>query len=196
MRIIGVIGGVGSGKSRVLEVMQQEYGASVIQTDEVARFYMQPGQAGFETAVHIAGRKVVKPDGSLDRPMLAELMFHDAKLRRAIDESVHPRVWERTKQLLEEMRADLTVIETALPQKEFDDICDEIWYVYTSRENRFRRLSENRGYTRERSERMMENQPTYGDFCRICTRVIDNNGTFEELRRQIAAILEDKGDKP
>ena len=76
---------------------------------------------------------------------------------------------------------------------EQDDIYDEMWYVYTSEENRIRRLNENRGYSRERSLSIMKNQLSDEEFRELADRVIDNNGTVEDVKAGLEAILKDKG---
>ena len=87
----------------------------------------------------------------------------------------------------------LVVIEAAIPSKEFRDNCGEMWYVYTSEENRIRRLNENRGYSRERSLSIMKNQLSDEEFRELADRVIDNNGTVEDVKAGLEAILKDKG---
>ena len=77
--------------------------------------------------------------------------------------------------------------------REQNDIYDEMWYVYTSEENRIRRLKENRGYSRERSLSIMKNQLSDEEFRELADRVIDNNGTVEEVKAGLEALLKDKG---
>ena len=83
-------------------------------------------------------------------------------------------------------------METALPEKQFRDICDEIWYVYTSEENRARRLFVSRGYDREKTVQVMKNQLSDEEFRSICHRVIDNNGSIEDTREQISRFLSEQ----
>ena len=78
-------------------------------------------------------------------------------------------------------------------RQEQNDIYDEMWYVYTSEENRIRRLKENRGYSRERSLSIMKNQLSDEEFRELADRVIDNNGTVEEVKAGLEALLKDKG---
>ena len=85
------------------------------------------------------------------------------------------------------------MVESAIMGREQDDIYDEMWYVYTSEENRIRRLKENRGYSRERSLSIMKNQLSDEEFRELADRVIDNNGTVEEVKAGLEALLKDKG---
>ena len=106
---------------------------------------------------------------------------------------IHPMVWKTIKDKICSSQADLIVVESAIMGREQDDIYDEMWYVYTSEENRIRRLKENRGYSRERSLSIMKNQLSDEEFRELADRVIDNNGTVEEVKAGLEALLKDKG---
>lgn len=106
---------------------------------------------------------------------------------------IHPMVWKTIKDKISSSQADLIVVESAIMGREQDDIYDEMWYVYTSEENRIRRLNENRGYSRERSLSIMKNQLSDEEFRELADRVIDNNGTVEDVKAGLEAILKDKG---
>ena len=100
-RRIGVTGGVGAGKSRVLEWLEKERGATVIRTDDVARTLMEPGEAGYCRVVETLGDPFIKEDGTIDRPALAKIIFQDEKARELVDQITHPLVWERLERMLE-----------------------------------------------------------------------------------------------
>lgn len=102
-------------------------------------------------------------------------------------------VWKTIKDKISSSQADLIVVESAIMGREQNDIYDEMWYVYTSEENRIRRLKENRGYSRERSLSIMKNQLSDEEFRELADRVIDNNGTVEEVKAGLEALLKDKG---
>ena len=110
-----------------------------------------------------------------------------------MNEIIHPMVWKTIKDKICSSQADLIVVESAIMGREQDDIYDEMWYVYTSEENRIRRLKENRGYSRERSLSIMKNQLSDEEFRELADRVIDNNGTVEEVKAGLEALLKDKG---
>lgn len=188
--ILGVTGGVGSGKSRVLDLLKEEYGFYLIQADQVAKSLMEPGMECYRAVVKYLGQSILKEDGSIDRPAMADLIFGDPVKRQRIDELTHPLAWSKT---LEEAKAcpgSRVVIEAAVPSKEFRDNCNEMWYVYTSEEARAARLMENRGYTREKTRRIMENQAGEAFFRSFADVVIDNNGSLEETKLQVERALE------
>ena len=187
--IIGITGGVGSGKSRILDILKNNYGAKVILADEVAHRLMEPGAPGLKRVVEALGDSFIKEDGTVDRPVLAELIFHDPKVRETVNGIIHPMACGAICREAEEAGSRLVVIEAAVVEEKVHDICDEMWYVYTSRENRIARLMENRGYSREKCIAIMESQWSDGQYRAVCLREIDNNGTVEDAEKQIHAIL-------
>ena len=154
---MGITGGVGSGKSRVLEILKEEYGFRVIQADQVAKDLMQPGQESYRAVVDFLGPSILNEDGTINRPAMAQVIFGCPDKRVQVDRLTHPLVWNTAFGEALACPEPLVVIEAAIPSKEFRDNCGEMWYVYTSEENRIRRLKENRGYSRERSLSMMRN---------------------------------------
>lgn len=193
MIVIGLTGGVGSGKSRILSILEQEYSASVIQADLLAKQLMEPGQEGYERLKTIFGTGILTEDGAINRTRLGEMMFHDPNVIETVNNAVHPLVWERIRQMIDDSGGDLVVVELALPDENHRDIYTELWYVYTSEENRMKRLSKGRGYSREKSRSVMDNQLSEAQFRAMADVVIDNNGSLEETRRQIASQINIKG---
>ena len=190
--ILGITGGVGSGKSRILDILQKDYGFHVIQADQVARQLMEPGMESYHAVVDYLGPAVVKEDKSLDRAVMADIIFHDPIKRKRVDELTHPLVWKAAMKEAMEAREGRVVIEAAIPSKDFRDKCSKMWYVYTSRENRMERLRESRGYTREKTESIMDSQAPEAGFREFSDAVIDNNGSVEDTRKQIRRLLENK----
>ena len=160
--ILGLIGGVGAGKSTVLDCLK-EHGFYVIQTDLTARRLMEPGMESYEAVTGLLGPAILKEDKTIDRPAMAELIFSDPGLCEQINKLTHPLVWQSV--LLEAgQQKGPVVIETALPSKEFGDKCREMGYVYTSREERQKRLEKNRGYSPEKIQGIIQQQPSHEEF--------------------------------
>ena len=188
-RIIGVTGGVGAGKSRVLRILKEDFGAHVILADDVARALMEPGQECYRRVVAYLGDSIVREDGTIDRAAMAALIFGDERKRLQVNRLTHPAVWQAVREEAERSSASVVVIEAAILGQEFRDNCQEMWYVYTSREKRLQRLAENRGYSAGKSRSIMDSQATEAEFEAFCDRKIDNNGTLGETRRQIHSLL-------
>ncbi len=193
MRIIGVTGGVGSGKSTVLELLRTEYGAGILEMDALGRRLMEPGEACFDAVVREFGRNFLLRDGRLDRKRLAEKVFRDEEALGALNAIVHPAVRREVERGLSAFRAEgrsLAVLESAiLLEAGYREVCSEIWYVRADREVRIRRLMESRGYTRERCEAVMKNQKDQEELSAAADRILDNDGDLKELKEQIARSL-------
>jgi len=190
MKVIGITGGVGAGKSRILAILQEEYNAWTIQADEVAKALEEPGQPGFEGLLAAFGPSLLTEDQVIDRRRLAELIFRDPQALKQVNEIIHPLTWAAIKAQVRDSDADLIAVEAALFGRQSREICTELWYVDSSVENRIRRLQESRGYDREKCCRMMDSQPSREEFLALVDRVIDNNGTLAQVRQQIKEILE------
>ena len=100
MKVIGVTGGVGSGKSRVLAILKEDFGAKIILADEVARQLEEPGQPGLIRLIRYFGKEILGEDGTLDRVRLATIIFRDEKALEAVNRMIHPLVWETIKEMV------------------------------------------------------------------------------------------------
>ena len=192
MRVIGITGGVGSGKSEVLRYLKEAYGAWVCQMDETAKELQRRGTTCFRRIVEHFGGRVVSAEGELDRAALSVIVFSDERELQALNEIVHPEVIRQVRGDIEEKRAqglEFYVVEAALLPDVGRDLCDELWYIYTEEKVRRERLKASRGYTDERITQMIASQPGEARFRSACTAVIDNSGDFEDTKRQIGERL-------
>jgi dephospho-CoA kinase len=189
MKIIGVTGGVGAGKSTVLNYMRQKYGAEVIQADEVSHQLMEPGTEVYEQIRKTFGEEILTADGKIDRKKLGAIVFAAPKQLQILNRIVHPATRTKILSLLKEAGMagkSCAVVEAALFLEEnYGAFCDETWYIYTNEEQRRERLKASRGYTDERVDQIFQSQRTHKEFLAYCQAVIDNNGTAEETCRQI-----------
>ena len=190
MKVIGVTGGVGCGKSTVLHFLSKEYHACVIEADKVAHEIMEPGQDVYAQVVEAFGRQILMPDGKIDRRLLGNLVFGEVNREKLnqLNAITHPGVREKIRRKIEEIKqenkTDLIVVEAALLKESgFTQYCDEIWYIYADTQTRIRRLMEERGYDRQQCEDMIRKQATEDFYQKNCTRVIDN--TKEEIYTQL-----------
>ncbi|MCB7320639.1 dephospho-CoA kinase [Lacrimispora sp. 210928-DFI.3.58] len=188
--ILGLTGGVGAGKSTVLDILKEDFGFYVIQADQTAKELMEPGMAGYEAVCRYLGPDILDGDGRINRPLMAEIIFGDRQKREEVDRLTHPLTWKRVMEDAHAHRDQPVVIEAAIPSKEFRDKCDEMWYLYTSRENRAKRLKASRGYSDEKIRNIMESQADEDTFRRFSDAVIDNNGTAQETKAQITLLLQ------
>ncbi len=193
MKIIGITGGVGCGKSEVLAFIEKNYDAAVVRADEVGRDLMRPGTDCTRQILALFGGKAADDSGKLDRAWIADQIFHDPEKRDALNAIVHPAVRREVCRLIEQNRAcgwKYFFLESAiLIEADYRDICDEIWYIYADVPVRLERLRAGRDYTHEKSMAVMENQLSEEAFRNACDAVIDNSGAFEETAEQIEAQM-------
>ena len=189
MKIIGVTGGVGAGKSTVLNYLESRYGAKLILADLVGHEVMEPGQEAYGQVVKAFGPEVVSAEGTIDRKALGAIVFADEKKRMILNRIIHPAVRQEILRRLKEAELShlsAVVVEAALFLEEnYDAFCDETWYIYTDEKIRRQRLKENRGYSDERVDQIFRSQKTHEEFQERCQFMIDNNGSEEETFRQI-----------
>lgn len=187
MRIIGVTGGVGAGKSTVLLHLEKAWHARLILADQVGHEIMERGKDAYKKIVDEFGREILAEDGRIDRGILGGIVFADREKLEKLNAIVHPAVKaEILKRIAEAGPGDCIVVEAALfLEEKYDAFCDETWYIYTNEEERRRRLKASRGYTDERIDQILKNQKSHEEFLSRCNYVIDNNGTAEDTCRQI-----------
>lgn len=190
MLLVGLTGGIGSGKSTVARLLEAR-GAVIVDADQVARDVVEPGRPAFVKLVERFGPEVVGPDGRLDRPRLAELAFATEEGTTALNEITHPAVGEEFLRRMTDAPADAIVVcdvpllvesETAASRGyEF------VIVVETPRELRLERL-EGRGVPRADAEARMAKQATDEQRRAVATWVIDNSGDLAFLEDQVEAI--------
>lgn len=195
MRLIGITGGVGAGKTTILEYIREHYLCRIYLADEVAHAVKEPGQPCYEALISLLGREILEEDGHIHRGRMAERIFRDEGLLERVNAIVHPAVQdfllERIREARQEGRTELFFIEAALLiECGYGDIVDEMWYIHASEDVRRKRLAESRGYSPEKIEQIMENQLTEDEFRRGSDFVIDNSKAPEESYRQIRRRLE------
>lgn len=193
MKVIGLTGGIGSGKSLVAGIMKERYGASIIDTDQIAREQMEPGGASYQEVVDCFGTGILKNDGTIDRSRLAALVFEDKELRLRINEITHPKVLDTVRIQIGKHRqqnSPYLLLETALMiEAGYDYVCDEVWYVFAPEERRRSWLKKKRGYSEERIDAIFSNQCREQEFRDRFQKVIENVGDMSRLQEQVDALI-------
>lgn len=194
MRVIGVTGGVGAGKSTVLGILEKDFDAYVIQADQIGHILMEPGEECYDAVIRLFGKETIKKDKTIDRKRISDVVFTDKEMLLKLNGIIHPAVKSRILRLIQEQREagrEICVVEAALfLEEKYQEFCDEVWYVYTEEEIRIQRLMENRGYSREKSLGIIKNQVSDQVFRENTDYVIENNGDLLETRRQIREGIE------
>lgn len=199
--VIGITGGVGCGKSTVLNILRRDYGFFILQTDELAKEIMA-GDAEVRAQLKVAfGTEIFMPDGQIDKARYATLIYQDREARLRSDAIVHPAVWKRSGEVLraamekaeQEQLPFNAALETALPEQAFSDFCDEVWYICAKEEVRIQRLMASRAYSREKCAEMIRNQPNEAAYQKLADRLIDNSGEEAETRAGLDKAIRELG---
>jgi dephospho-CoA kinase len=182
---IGLTGGIGSGKSTVSGLLA-ERGAVVVDADRIAREVVEPGSPGLAAVVEAFGPQVLTPDGALDRPALAAVVFADPEARARLDGIVHPLVRHRTAELVAAAPADAVVVNDVPLLVETGQAAsyDLVLVVEADPETRVARLVQ-RGLTADDARARIAVQATDEQRRAIADVVLDNSGTPEQLAEQV-----------
>ncbi|MDF2542163.1 MAG: hypothetical protein K0S47_1881 [Herbinix sp.] len=194
MKVIGITGGIGSGKSMVTNILEDQHGAYILNTDQIARDQMEIGGSSYEGVVSYFGKIILNEDGSINRPSLAKIVFEDKKKLKILNELTHPNVLEVVKDEIERFRnstlVSYLVIETALMiESGYDIVCDEVWYVYASEEDRRERLKVNRNYSDEKIDAIFFSQRSDQEFRKKFSKIIENTGNKAYVEEQVKRLL-------
>ena len=189
MRMIGITGGVGSGKSEVLSYLREHYGGRVIEADKAAHQLMKKGGRCWQPIVDLFGKEILDPQGEPGRKKMGGMVFRDRNLLDQLNAIVHPAVKEwilEERDRAREAGEKYLFLEAALLiEEKYDEICDELWYVYAEEGVRRERLKASRRYSDEKITDMMSSQLPEEEFRRHCCFVLDNSGSFRETARQL-----------
>ena len=189
MFILGITGGIGAGKSKVLNYLNTRFNAYIVEADSLAKELMLPGgqiydkiYEHFPTAIPIKGRPI-------DRKVLADIVYNDEKALHTLNSLVHPAVKEF---ILNDIKAKelqgtgLYVIEAALLIEDgYKEICNELWYVRADIDVRINRLVTMRDMSREDALKVIRNQKPDEFYMDNSDFILDNNSDFDAAKRAI-----------
>jgi len=191
MRIIGLTGGIASGKTSVAAFLEQ-LGAAVVDADLLAREVVEPGEPALQSIVAAFGNAVLNLDGTLNRAALGEIVFSDPAARRTLEAITHPAIRARADQKLARFReAGVTTafyVAPLLIEAGNAARVDEIWVVYLDRESQLVRLMARDSLGREAALRRIASQMPMEEKKKQGKVVIDNRGSREELEAQVVRL--------
>lgn len=207
MKLIGVTGGVGAGKSEILNHMKSNYNCRILLADEAARALEAPGGAIYEPLISLleeypaadpatgkAAAPITLEDGRINNPEMARRIFSEPELLKKVNNLVHPAVKEYIlsafAQEKEAGRLDFFVVEAALLiECGYGEDVDAMWYIYCDENERRRRLKASRGYSDEKIDNILRSQLSEQTFRENADIVIDNSGSIENARAQVDDAL-------
>jgi len=190
VRLIGLTGGIATGKSEVARGLRR-HGAAVVDTDEIARDVVKPDSAGLRAITGHFGTSIVNADGSLNREQLAAVVFRDAEQRHALEDIVHPLIRASMWQQIRAARAsDAPLIVAVVPllyEVGLDQDIAGVLLVYSSVAMQRQRLVEHRGLDGAQVDQRLRAQMSIDEKRARATWVIDNVGTLNELQSLVDA---------
>lgn len=194
MVVIGLTGGIASGKSTVSRILR-ELGAPVIDADAIVHELQQPGRPVTLAIAREFGPEVLNPDGSLNRPALSRIVFTDAASRKALEAIVHPAVraemWRETDRYRTEGRPAVVLDVPLLIESQLHRTVDRVWVVYIDKELQLARLIARDGLTPEQANQRIAAQMSLDEKRSFADLVIDNRGTVDHTRQQVERAWRD-----
>ncbi len=193
MLLVGLTGGIGSGKSTVARMLE-EHGAVVFDADVFARQAVAPGTPGHEAVVERFGSDVLVPGGDIDREALASIVFADPAARRDLETIVHPEVRRMFAEATEEFRGTDRVVVFSAPllvETGMHTAFEVLVVVSTPAEVQVERLLRDRGMAEEQVRARIDAQAPLEAKAEVADVLVDNEGTLEELERQVDRVWSD-----
>ena len=192
MRIIGLTGGIASGKSTVSAILRNE-GAYIIDTDQIAHDITLPQEPAWRGIVEKFGKEILSSDGTIDRRKLGQIVFNDKKKRIILEQITHPRIRSKVIQEIEEANLkaySVVVLDVPLLfEVGWNEMADEIWVVYVDEQTQLSRLIARNNLSRQEAMDRIAAQKSLADKVRLADVVIDNNCSVESTQAQVIAAL-------
>ncbi|MBE5939888.1 MAG: dephospho-CoA kinase [Lachnospiraceae bacterium] len=192
--VIGITGGIGAGKSTVMNILKTEYQAFILETDKAGHVVMNPGGLAYQDIITNFGRDVLNDDETVNRKILADIVFNQPDKLALLNSIIHPNVKKyiicQIDEITKNHKSPLIFIESALLLNDnYDKMCDSIWYIYSDIETRFERVNRTRNMSRERFDEIVSNQLSDEILRKRCNVIIDNDKSIENTKEQIDFAL-------
>ncbi|MBN2223173.1 MAG: dephospho-CoA kinase [Deltaproteobacteria bacterium] len=194
MLIVGLTGGIGSGKSSAAREFIK-LGVRLVDSDVLARTVVEPGRSALSKIKERFGDGVINGDGTLLRERLADIVFHDGAALADLNAIVHPAVYAEMAREMDEYRKDPgdTILMLDIPllyESGGDTIVDRVVVVWVDRETQIARLMARDGFSREAATNRIEKQMDLDEKKHRADFVVDNTGSFEDLGRRVGQVYE------
>ena len=195
MLIVGLTGGVASGKTGTSQVLKEE-GAYIIDADQIARELVQPQKPAWNELIRAFGKEILQEDGSIHRKKLAEKVFADPKQRKRLNQILHPRIKEemgrRTKEIGQKDPEAIVVIDAPLLVELGDHHeMDKLIVVNSTQTQQIERLKERDGIGPEAALKILSSQMSLGEKVKLADFIIGNEGSLEETKKRAREVFKE-----
>lgn len=192
MKIIGVTGGIGTGKSTVSSILKS-LGAKVIDADMISRQIVAKGKKAYVEILEAFGDEVIDENGDLNRKELANIVFNDRSKLEILNNITHPIIGQEIKNTVTEDENDgfydLLVVDAAIPFKNgFLDVVDKVWVVTANKENRVQRIMERNGLTEAEALSRVNSQMSQMEYASLADVIIENDEGIIELEKKVVKL--------
>ncbi|MFP4133402.1 MAG: dephospho-CoA kinase [Halothece sp.] len=189
-RIIGLTGGIATGKSAIAHYLENTYQIPILDADYYAREAVSKDSPILATIKHRYGNQVINADGSLNRSRLGEIIFHNTEEKQWLEQQIHPYVRKRIEQELSHSKASLIVLMIPLLfEAKMTDLVTETWVVSCSPEQQLKRVMERDGLSEKEARSRINAQMPLREKIALADIVMDNSGNIEELHQQVEHFL-------
>jgi dephospho-CoA kinase len=191
MKVVGLTGGIASGKS-IVSGMMADFGAKIIDLDQIAREVVEPNKPAWQEIIEYFGEKILLSDRTIDRKKLGEMIFANSEAREKLNEITHSRIVRELFKLIERYRREkqvLVVVDAALLfETKMDGWLKPVIVVSANEEKQIKRLQDRDGYRREQALKRIQAQMPLKEKVRHADYVINNSGSWEDTRKQVETV--------
>ena len=192
-RIIGLTGGIASGKSTVINLLRQA-GMPIVDADQITRQVQRPGSTALDKLAAAFGNQIIQPDGNLDRAQLGKRVFADAAARQELNQIMQPlirdAIWQAVDTLKKQNIPNVILDLPLLYEQHYDEDCDLVVVVTVSPETELHRLMARNHYSAAEARARIAAQMPLSEKVARADVVIDNDASLEQTRRQVAQLVE------
>ena len=190
MKIIGITGGTGAGKSTVCDELKN-FGAEIVDCDKIARSIVRKGEPALDEIVDSFGKSILSPNGELDRKKMSGIVFSDAEKLEILNRITHKHIFDEMKKQIQNAKSEVVVLDVPLLfQCDFPFRCDVTIAVIADKEERIKRIMQRDGISREAAAARMANQLTdeeYAFFADVCFK---NDGDVGKIREFVKSLFD------
>ena len=193
MRIIGITGSSGSGKSTVTQILEKELKAKTINADEVVKQMQTQGSKYFEKIVELFGKEIIQENGSLNRKKLAQIIFQDKAQKEELDKLTYIYVVEEIKKQVNNTQGDYVIIDAPLLiESKLNEICNVVIAVISNKEEQMKRICNRDNIEENDAKLRIEAQKDNEFYKKNADYVVENNGgNYNELMGRIRKLMQE-----
>ncbi|SDB94737.1 dephospho-CoA kinase [Pelagirhabdus alkalitolerans] len=190
--VIGLTGSIATGKSTISKLFNQ-HSIPVIDADVIARRVVEPNQPAYKKVVRAFGENILDDDLTIDRPKLANVIFHDPNKRQELESIVHPEIIDQLKKERDALiKENVPLIVLDIPllfEKKLDDLVDIVLVVYTEKSKQLKRLIDRDHFSKEEAQKRIDSQISIDKKAQKADVVIDNSASLEQTKHQFDRLL-------